>query len=1100
MDEESVVLKGSKFGLGRKDAEQISHGLNLILKLKPGIPMLEVLARIRKAQRKIDAGLGELNFIHFARFLPTYNNRALQVITEFDGPLAPYVLDFAIEIGDVFDMLLSCTQGTKGIVPIAENAAGFLAFVEKHNAVTVLGTPYHDWPLYSAYPSKSVLDIAGPRDDLPIPKPDRWIAQVDRADVQGNILRGYRAEGVRHFLLCVVEPRKARAWLAGKARADDPGSRSAPQITSFKPWKAGTKPSLMLNIGLTHAGMVALKIRASWLNRFPEAFKQGALKRAADNFDVGANFPGQWWLGGPNQASDLHIMLSLYHKVGAEQDFKDAADLLTASLPEAGLRLIAQHDATYRGGRSWFGYADGIASPRIAMSCPPADESEDLQPAASAGEFVLGADYKNIYGGTSLGELPAAIATNGTFCAVRVLAQDTDTFDRVLSDEARRLNVQKDWLAAKLMGRWYNGAPISLHPNAEPTHKFEHTRNDFDYEPSYEYPATAMDHFGMQCPVGAHIRRSNPRTARVAGARYARRLMRRGMHYEIKDQQGRAEVGLFGLFICADLERQFEFIQRQWLNGDRFASGLRGTRDPFVGTPTRELNKFEIPLPGGQAPMTVLLPQLVRTKGSAYFFMPGLKTLRDLERFSNSDPPSPKVTVTAPGISLGESTLLDAVRQVQAQLPLVGGQPSVETEVLVELAQFLAGNASHDASAREVPLPKLDFDPRRRDFQIDPYPTFAKFRRTDPVHYSPLYDGWFVFRYDDVLAVCNGDTTYSAAAHNNKTPRGLFTLDLPEHTEVRKIFGGAWSNAARLATASVGQSVARVVAAIAPQRCFDLVDDFARPVPRDVYFDILGGKGIPSDERLELDQLARTVMKHHDHTLDPLQRIEGTIAVARLLARMTKMLALARLPNSEFHGSFLDHLGRTISPIGNGLNLVTALVSLVNLTVAGYMSVEFLLATGIRRLLLDPSKGWDRLRATPNSLDLFLPEMRRTEPALAVIDRFTKIQVKLSGVVIPAHARIFAVLASANRDELIFGNDADRFNPDRLWPQNRPHVAFGRGTHECMGIALEKMITTAAIHGLVAAKPGLRLRSPAQPLWFENFYFRSFDHLAVIST
>ncbi len=1102
-----TTLESKLFGrtLNRRNDGQISHGLNLVLKLNNAADMPQVLQFIAQKKRKIHAGLGELNFVHFARFLPTHDNTALQVITEFDGPLAPYVLDFAIEIGDVFDTLLGFTQGTAGIVPVAEHPAEFLAFVRANNTVTVPTTPpvpVEDWPLYAAYPEQTALDIMGARDDLPIPKGDRWVTPVDRADIQGNVLRGYRAEHVAHFVLGVVDAASARAWLANRATANAHGPAGTPKITPATNW--GHKPDLMLNIGLTYCGMVALGIKAPWLVPFPEAFRQGPVQRAADNFDVDANAPANWWLGGPSQEKSIHVVLSLYHKGGAGAVFNTVAAALEASFPGAGFQLLARHDADYNNGNSWFGFVDGIANPRIAVASPVPGFKEDLQPAATAGEFVLGANYKNIYGGTSLGALPAALATNGTFCAVRVLAQDPLRFDSFLQDEAARLNVSPDWLAAKLMGRWYKGAPVSLYPDVQPPAPAADGRNDFDYAPSYEYPDTPTDQGGQRCPVGAHIRRANPRTSRVAGARYARRLMRRGMHYEIKDAYGtRVEVGLFGMFICADLERQFEFIQREWINGDRFTAGLRGTRDPIIGTAQGVDDEFEIPGPCG-APLKVRLPQFVHTRGSLYLFMPGLQALRDLNDFAKPKPIVPAAAAAhlarAPVAVLPSqgSDLARAFQGLQETLAKAGTK-LIDAE-LFGIARACLGMSADDAqtsrSANHASSPRsLYLDPRRRDFQLNPYPLFAKFRAREPVHYSPVYKGWFVFGYDDVRRVCGNDAEFSAVPLGYTDPRGMFTLDIPEHTGVRRFVQDAWNQAAVNTHTFVQNSISSAIVSIGARRSFDLVDDFARPVPRDVYFDILGGSGIAAAERLELDELARKIMKFHDRTMDLAQQLEGLVAAVKLLDRLGKMLVLAANPKSPYRGTFLAYLAEKVDWYTGPFTPLIAALTLVNLTVAGYMSVEFLLATGIRRLLLDPHAGWDIVKADPGTFPDFLNEMRRTEHALSVVERYAKTDIVMNGVPIAKGALVLGVLASANRDHSFFGTDADEFKPGR--PNAHQHLGLGYGTHECMGRALEKAISEPALGGLVKALPGLRLQSAAQPPWFENFYFRSFDHLAM---
>ena len=158
--------------------------------------------------------------------------------------------------------------------------------------------------------------------------------------------------------------------------------------------------------------------------------------------------------------------------------------------------------------------------------------------------------------------------------------------------------------------------------------------NDFDYAPAAGHPTYYDDFEGRRCPIGAHIRRLNPRSSLVTGLPHSRRLIRRGMPYgppfdpKHPDKKDR---GLVGLFICGDLELQYEFILRVWANGDLSTHGLRGTRDPLIGHQPDNGGQFVLRTNDARDPIVLTgLPTLVQTRGSVYCFIPGIGGLRYL--------------------------------------------------------------------------------------------------------------------------------------------------------------------------------------------------------------------------------------------------------------------------------------------------------------------------------------------------------------------------------------------------------------------------------------------------------------------------------------
>jgi hypothetical protein len=173
------------------------------------------------------------------------------------------------------------------------------------------------------------------------------------------------------------------------------------------------------------------------------------------------------------------------------------------------------------------------------------------------------------------------------------------------------------------MGRWRSGAPLVLAPHRDdPDLVADPQRsNNFDYG--------QMDPRGLACPIGAHIRRVNPRDTITNMRR--RRLIRTGLPYgpvlpEQSPDDG-TDRGMALLFGCADLERQFEFIQREWINAPKF-QGLQHDKDPIAGDHDGTYNMTVQHKPIKKTLHG--LPRFTTVKGGAYVLLPGLRALRSL--------------------------------------------------------------------------------------------------------------------------------------------------------------------------------------------------------------------------------------------------------------------------------------------------------------------------------------------------------------------------------------------------------------------------------------------------------------------------------------
>ncbi len=596
-------------------SRQVSRGLTLFLRLQEPTKMRELLERVRARQPAINAALRDLHYVHFARFVPYLSaatgEAVLMVVTEYDGDLRPYVLDFVAVIGDVFNEILAYVQKHPPL-PVQEYPEEFCRFVQDNSG------PSEVW---SAYEDKTVLDIIGLERATAAPRPAEPPArELPLHDLQGNIVVGYRAHHAAHLALHMDTAEGARRFLQALLEAD---GHTVPRISTAE-WQEGTPPPHSLNLGFTHGALEALGVSPLTLRHFPDAFRLGPAEaeRAKANGDTGSARPETWAFGGPG-GKPVHLLLSLYAKEHAtlQRHLCALRDLAAGcGLRESHLK----HARAMKDGKVHFGYRDGIAQPRIA-GAPNAGAFPDLQPTVSPGDFLLGGDYLNRYGGRYIGRLPPALATNGTYAVVRMCRQEVDAFDRLLSESGHG-----ELLAAKLMGRWRNGRPLSLYPDKDggPLAPADLPQvNEFDFRPTGASPESFDDTSGSRCPMGAHIRRMNPRSSVVAGKPHSRRIIRRGMPYGPED--GDPECGLYGVFICGDIEAQFEFLVQQWANKDLASPGLRGMQDPFVG-PQDQGGRFTYTLPGSTKVQSVTLPRLVTTRGSVYLFMPGIAGLEYL--------------------------------------------------------------------------------------------------------------------------------------------------------------------------------------------------------------------------------------------------------------------------------------------------------------------------------------------------------------------------------------------------------------------------------------------------------------------------------------
>jgi Dyp-type peroxidase family len=426
------------------------------------------------------------------------------------------------------------------------------------------------------------------------------MSRLDPADLQGNILHGYPQDHAAYLFVGLADADAGRNWLGELWTSVTRESADPRKLAST------------LNVALTYPGLAALELDELALAGFPEDFRQGMAARWEQVGDTGANAPSKWEEGfGTGEA---HVLITMYAVDGDVRDERLRACQQRVH-EDSGLHIVGEPQRAdgLDDAREHFGFADGFSQPAVAGSGRPAHGAGVRQRFRRwrhlrLGEFVLGhLDEDGVVPGAD-----APMLRNGTFMVWRKLAQDVPLFHRWLRDLAGEDPDEQERVAAKIVGRWRKGGSLVLSPDS-PTAAGR--GKGFTY---------SGDRDGLRCPLGAHVRRANPRDA--MGWRTERtkrhRIIRRGMPYGKED--GDDERGLIFVCLNASIARQFELIQRHWLlDGDAFGQGQ--DRDLLLA-PADPEGKMTVQ---GRPP-SFLAPQeqLVTTRGGEYLFVPGMAALR----------------------------------------------------------------------------------------------------------------------------------------------------------------------------------------------------------------------------------------------------------------------------------------------------------------------------------------------------------------------------------------------------------------------------------------------------------------------------------------
>lgn len=435
---------------------------------------------------------------------------------------------------------------------------------------------------------------------------------IEFDDIQGWVIRLYKFTSSESLFARIDDPGAARRWLGDHC---DELTTAA----SFDPEMRST-----LNVAFSARGLEALGAPREFLDEFQAPFREGMAARWERLGDVDASDPGYWCDG--FRDGGVHVLVTVHVRVAAEAE--EIVRGVRTGIEASGMRVVHSRPAAQlEGAREHFGFSDGFSQPAVdgvfgeehrpGQGTPTAHEGE-WRPLA-LGEFVLG--YVDEDGVLPYAP-PAPFDRNSSFMAWRQLEQDVHGFHNYCRDRSGLFPGGAAHVAAKMVGRWPDGSPLVLSPHApdEQLGSDPQRVNNFRYD---------RDPEGRRCPIGAHVRRTNPRDAFGFEGRLSRRhrIIRRGMSYgppaSDPPRKDGVERGL--AFVCfqADLDRQFETVQAGWCaDGDAF--GLDTAKDPILANDDPD-GVFVVP---GSPPVFLgPLQNFVTVRGGEYLIAPGRRAV-----------------------------------------------------------------------------------------------------------------------------------------------------------------------------------------------------------------------------------------------------------------------------------------------------------------------------------------------------------------------------------------------------------------------------------------------------------------------------------------
>jgi len=351
-------------------------------------------------------------------------------------------------------------------------------------------------------------------------------------------------------------------------------------------------------------------------------------------------------------------------------------------------------------------------------------------------------------------------------------------------------------------------------------------------------------------------------------------------------------------------------------------------------------------------------------------------------------------------------------------------------------------------------------------FRADPHPYLRHLREVDPVNETPI-GVWRLSRYDDCVRLLTQVPTGVRMADGtfpgeNLVPNGgpaefMLQQDPPNHTRLRKLVSKAFTPRAIERLRARAQTIAdTLLDGVVARGEMDVIADLALPVPSTMICEMMG---VPLADRDRFTEWTAHATHLLAFMLAPPDVLERGLSAARELRAYFESLIAER--RRHLTDDILSDLIRA-EDAGDRLSSSELISQSIGLLIAGFETTIGLIGNGVLALLRHPDQ-LALLQARPELVGSAVEECLRFDGPIMLTPRYLRADTEFGGTVIPRDSQVWAMLFAANRDPARFANP-DRFDVSRA---DNPHLAFGGGTHFCLGAHLARMEAQVAIGTLV---------------------------------